>query len=1011
MRILVSATMKATMKSLFPIKAFLLCVALPALQWLAIEAHALPVLDPTFGTNGVALIRGLSGTEDQPTASVLQSDGKLLVAGYNSGRYSHGFVLRLLAGGGLDTTFGQGGFVYLPPSGSGPQQLEQDANGQILVTGMRFTAAGVLDSSFDTQAWGTAARFVQQPDGGLLIVSDATQGSQFALRLIRLDRAGKRDSAFAPNGEKLLTGLPPNFVMASGNSVAAEPDGGFTVLAVAAQFSHYSIYSERHDYLLLRLTAAGALNSSFGTGGMASSNDLGNPLDQPFEMVRTTDGKLLLNGYVTKPNVPETGKVVLWRVTAGGSVDASFGTAGRHEVESSNISRYNYRLAALPNAGIALLETSLISYFQEYTSVPDTSRVMRFDASGAPDSAFGTAGSASIALPGYSGGFAAIGVVPNNAGGLLIPGLAVLAKGCGSEGACVRVGVDLAVADLDSTGRLQPGYGRGDGFAIWNNFENSYEQVDTILVEPAGKVVLAGISNEGASTRYTDTMVARLTADGSPDSAFGTNGRSAFKRSALPNSVVRAVEQDSGAITVVAGIAAFVSTAFRLDSTGVVDPGYTNTLTAPSTQGAHIALGLRPDGRMLYGTVTYDPSSQKQAAILQQRMPDGARDTSFGVNGGVTFPLDANEYSSGYADLRVLADGTVVFAVLTTSFTANSTGPSLRVFKLDAQGRPVVSFGADGQFGYAVGASTGLSLLSFADGSLLASIGRETPATDTVPRSSSLLAIRISANGVLTSASTILSENFNDQGLSWCLTALPDASVLITRSHRDSLNGSAMLYRLLPDNSLDASFGVGGAYPLPGVRVSALALDANGRLLVAEQDATSTVIARYDLSGAVASTPVVEYYNTGLQHYFITAGRSEMNTIEAGGAGSGWQRTAYDFHAYLPETGVALGALPVCRFYGTPGRGPNSHFYTVNASECAAIKQDPGWTLEGIAFYLFAPVNGQCGISQQPVYRVYNNRFAQNDSNHRYTTDPNLYAQMQAQGWSPEGIVFCAPAP
>ena len=82
----------------------------------AAGAHALPVPDTSFGTNGVALIRVLSGTEDQPTASALQSDGKLLVAGYNSGRYSHGFVLRLLAGGGLDTTFGQGGFVYMPPS-------------------------------------------------------------------------------------------------------------------------------------------------------------------------------------------------------------------------------------------------------------------------------------------------------------------------------------------------------------------------------------------------------------------------------------------------------------------------------------------------------------------------------------------------------------------------------------------------------------------------------------------------------------------------------------------------------------------------------------------------------------------------------------------------------------------------------------------------------------------------------------------------------------------------------
>jgi len=45
----------------------------------------------------------------------------------------------------------------------------------------------------------------------------------------------------------------------------------------------------------------------------------------------------------------------------------------------------------------------------------------------------------------------------------------------------------------------------------------------------------------------------------------------------------------------------------------------------------------------------------------------------------------------------------------------------------------------------------------------------------------------------------------------------------------------------------------------------------------------------------------------------------------------------------------------------------------------------------------------------QPVYRVYNNRFAFNDSNHRYTTDPAVYNSMQQQGWLPEGVVMCSP--
>jgi len=153
----------------------------------------------------------------------------------------------------------------------------------------------------------------------------------------------------------------------------------------------------------------------------------------------------------------------------------------------------------------------------------------------------------------------------------------------------------------------------------------------------------------------------------------------------------------------------------------------------------------------------------------------------------------------------------------------------------------------------------------------------------------------------------------------------------------------------------------------------------------------------------------VEYYNTLLQHYFITASMDEMGSIEHFRAGPGWQPTGSGFRGFLSPTAAPAGVLPVCRFYGTPGLGPNSHFYTVDTTECAKLKQDPGWTYEGIAFYLFAPLNGQCATGQQAVYRVYNNRYAQNDSNHRYMSDLNLYAQMQAQGWLPEGVAFCGP--
>ena len=166
------------------------------------------------------------------------------------------------------------------------------------------------------------------------------------------------------------------------------------------------------------------------------------------------------------------------------------------------------------------------------------------------------------------------------------------------------------------------------------------------------------------------------------------------------------------------------------------------------------------------------------------------------------------------------------------------------------------------------------------------------------------------------------------------------------------------------------------------------------------------------LSGAIHAAPVtaVEFYHSGLKHYFMTADPSEASGIDNGAAGAGWVRTGLSFTAWPNLAEAPAGASPVCRFYGTPGLGPNSHFYTADSAECAAVKKDPGWFYEGIAFYSLLPQNGRCGSGYSPVYRNYNHRAANNDSNHRFTTDTAVYQSMVSAGWAGEGVAMCAPS-
>jgi hypothetical protein len=132
----------------------------------------------------------------------------------------------------------------------------------------------------------------------------------------------------------------------------------------------------------------------------------------------------------------------------------------------------------------------------------------------------------------------------------------------------------------------------------------------------------------------------------------------------------------------------------------------------------------------------------------------------------------------------------------------------------------------------------------------------------------------------------------------------------------------------------------------------------------------------------------------------------------------GWSRTGGEFFVYA--TGGA-GLSPVCRFYIPPQHG-NSHFFSADPSECARIQSligvDPnysGYILETpAAFHIALPnvFTGACPASTTPVYRLWN---ARADSNHRYTTDPVVKAQMQAigyiaEGYGPNAVAMCAPA-
>ena len=161
--------------------------------------------------------------------------------------------------------------------------------------------------------------------------------------------------------------------------------------------------------------------------------------------------------------------------------------------------------------------------------------------------------------------------------------------------------------------------------------------------------------------------------------------------------------------------------------------------------------------------------------------------------------------------------------------------------------------------------------------------------------------------------------------------------------------------------------------------------------------AASTVPAGAAIVGAV------EYYDAALDHYFVTAFPLEIAALD-GGQFPGWVRTGLGFNVFATGSGVT-GSTPVCRFYGLPSAGLDSHFYSASPLECQQVQQRfPGaWELESSdVFELFLPdtTTGQCPAGSIPVYRAWNGRV---DSNHRYTTDLSVLQTMVAKGYVAEG--------
>jgi uncharacterized delta-60 repeat protein len=305
--------------------------------------------DSSFGSSGKTSL-DFAGFNDEAFAIAMQSDGKILLGGSagTANSYSDNFALaRYNANGTLDSSFGTGGKVTLDFQGFQDQAkaLVLQPDGTILLAGnarnssgndnfavARFATDGTLDPSFgdfstpgkatfDLAGFDDAARAMAlTPDGGILLAGP-TVGSAFGptdFGLIRLTRYGTLLFSFGTNGVVSLD-FAGNYDTA--NAMTLQSDG--KILLAGQTMTPAGI----SRFALARLSAAGVLDSSFGTGGKTTYGFSGD-MDYATSMALQSDGKILLGGVTrhVQGNNPPTSDLnfVLARFNSNGVLDSGY---------------------------------------------------------------------------------------------------------------------------------------------------------------------------------------------------------------------------------------------------------------------------------------------------------------------------------------------------------------------------------------------------------------------------------------------------------------------------------------------------------------------------------------------------------------------------------------------------------------------------------------------------------------------------------------------------------------
>lgn len=632
-------------------------------------------LDTGFASGGI--LTEPNSSQANYFAIKLLPDGKILTGGrrWNQGRYDL-LIGRLNPNGTRDTSFGTGGqTVYSSTSGSveglalalsptghyllaGTYKLPTESQSRMALAS--FFTNGTIDAGFGTGgifigSQGTPRSVRMQPDGKILLGGGNTSFSNAGfLAINRIMPDGTHDLTFGisggvvipqtnalsvisgleilPDGKFIMSGIvgvrvammrfhadgSPDTGFGVGGLVALELGGAMFLKAILVLTDSQLLVAGNilsDDIVLARCHFDGSLDDAFAQNGFIIS-DFGSNLLTPGRIQHTTDGRILAS-------VAMSNQIAVVRYLPNGAIDNSFGTQGRAFIRVPPYLIPGYPTISTDAQGSILAISTVTEPLGGVTHI----YIMRFHADGTPDSQFGNSSFVIVNFGLEASFLNALEVLED--GKMLLAGTFFPDTG-GKRPGIVRL---LPNGQPDTT------FGNS-GVALGPPFLAS--GCSTMLVQSDGKIVLAGTRS---NTPDTPVYVFRFLADGSMDTAFGSDGvAEVYPPDGWPEPH-SLLSQSDGKI-VLGGNTNGFALLTRLHPDGSLDTGFGSSgfFQNPSLTGAVQQVYQGDTGTLLMLGTRYTSAGFR--IYLARATADGEADNSFGNGGFVDAPVSFTLNSS-----------------------------------------------------------------------------------------------------------------------------------------------------------------------------------------------------------------------------------------------------------------------------------------------------------------------------------------------------------------------------